>query len=228
MKREQVDIALLKAQFEQQQRLLEKQSKRAEQLQLELMLANESISREKQKNEALERQLLQAEQNFEAMLETQFAELTIVKELARLKNENATLKNQYDYILEHSTEQQLTLETALTKLKGNLQIVQIENTEAKKQAVSYQQQLTAAKQQSTDEKQALQQQLQQSQEQVEALAQERFAAQQPLEKDVATRIYNDYTKPHLAVGQGIVLADFLSELTSHLAPDILTELVLEN
>lgn len=195
---EQLASTKLRVQLEQQQRLLEMQAKRAEQLQLDVELANAALDKEKQKNTELEKQLLQSKQDFRVMLETEFGELALIQELARLKAENENLKHQYDYVLDHSAEQQLNLESTLAKLKSKMQLVYSEKEHLEKtnheldiQLVSYKKQLAKIEQQFDSEKQALQ-------------------IKQVTEVDIVTRIYTTYTEPHLA--NHILLADFLGEL----------------
>lgn len=227
MGNEQIANTLLKAQLEQKQRLLEKYSKRVEQLQVDVALANESTEKEKYRNADLEQRLHKSEQAFTTMLEKQFVELTLVQELARLKDENAILKNQYDYILEHSTDQQMVLEDTLGKLKGELKIVQLEKKQVEKisneqqiQLADYKEMLIEIQNQSASDKQEFQSRLQQVNEQVELLKQEKQTLleqlestnQEVLDNEVVTRIFNGYTKPSIAEQRGILLADLLSEL----------------
>lgn len=226
----------LKMQYEHQRILLKKQSNRLEQVQLEVVTIHADLDIEKQRNTMLEQQLHHAQQQYTQMLNTQFGDSALVQEHERLKCENKELKNLYDYLIEHSAEQQLNLESDITALKAKLQLLQSENAKLKKtkktqeaQLTSYQQQLS----QLANEMKTLQAELQQANDQIETmhyeqqqlLEQMQSIDEQAGETNIEKRILTSYTEKKISDGYTL-LGDFLNELkNNHLYSEQLTELV---
>lgn len=234
-----VENEQLKMQYEHQRILLKKQSNRLKQLQLEVVTIHDDLDIEKRKNMMLEQQLHHTQQQYTQMLKTQFGDSALVQEHERLKRENEELKNLYDYLMEHSTERQLNLESDVTALKAKLQLLQSENTKLKKtkeaqdvQLTSYDQQLS----QLANEMKTLQAELQQANDQIETmhceqqqlLEQMQSINEQAVETNIEKRILTSYTEKKLSDGYTL-LGDFLSELkNNHLYSEQLTELMRVN
>ena len=226
----------LKVQYEHQRILLKKQSNRLEQLQLEVVTVHDDLDTEKQKNAMLEQQLHHAQQQYTQILKTQFSDSVLAQEHERLKHENEELKNSYNYLIEHSAEQQVNLESDVTALKAKLQLLQSENAQLKKtkeaqdvQLTSYEQQLA----QLANEKKTLQAELQQANDQIETMHYEQQQLieqmqsinEQAVETNLEKRILTSYTEKKLSDGYTL-LGDFLSELkNNHLYSEQLIELV---
>jgi len=226
----------LKVQYEHQRILLKKQSNRLEQLQLEVVTVHADLDIEKQKNAMLEQKLHHAQQQYTQMLRKQFGYSALAQEHERLKRENEGLKNLYDYLMEHSTEQQVNLENDITAVKAKLQLLQSENTKLKKAKEAQDVQLTSYEQQIAqlaNEKKTLQAELQQANDQIETMHYEQQQLieqmqsinEQAVETNLEKRILTSYTEKKLSDGYTL-LGDFLSELkNNHLYSEQLTGFV---
>ena len=111
---EVIAYAKLKAEFEQQKMLLEKQSKLSKQLQMALDVVNRNLLKEKEQNKLLENELDQAKST--SKLQSIALELKNAKaEISHLKHIEQTYENKMEQLNDHLIALEVQLETTQHK-----------------------------------------------------------------------------------------------------------------